>query len=144
MISRLVLTAAFAVLAFSAVEANAATKKAAKPAPSAALPAASPEQMQASEGVLTGRIPCELGQAIEVNANAKNKGYVDVKVAGVTYVTKPAYTDSGALRMEDTKGGIFMVQLADSSMVFNKRSGQRAAAQCRHAKQQAFYDSLPK
>lgn len=118
------LAAAFATSALAA-------KPAAKPA---ALPDLKPEQLANAERVLTGKIECELNQAVDINAGDK-PGYFKLAFKGKTYVLAPEATTTGAVRLEDKKAGIVWIQIANKSMLMNAKAGQRMVDGCVHASQ---------
>src|SRR5262245_21020587 len=67
-----------------------ATKAPARKAPPEPAPAeATPEQFAAAERVDYGRHDCEFGQRVDVVADDKHPGYVDVLHGKATYVMKP-------------------------------------------------------
>lgn len=102
--------------------------KATRPAP--ALPQASQEQMQASQLVYLGRYECEFGKTIDIIADDKHAGYVGVKHGKASYLMRPVLSSTGAVRLEDVKGQMLVVQIASKSMLMNVRLGQRIADEC--------------
>jgi hypothetical protein len=121
--------------------AKAAPKAAAKPAAKAAahsLPAASPEQMTAFGIAHQGRYPCELGDSIDVVATPKHEGYLDVLHKGSAFTMKPVLSSTGALRLEDVRGRMLMIQIANKSMLMDTQAGQRVVDGCVHEKQRDF------
>jgi hypothetical protein len=151
--SRLLLAAAITLglaqahLTAQAAEPTKATaKKAAKstgkakgkaaPAEKALAPADS-TQMEAAERTFLGVYSCELDQSIDVGMNAKAPGYVDVSFKKKTYTMKPILSSTGALRLEDVKGGMLLIQIANKSMMMDTKAGQRVVDGCVHEKQRA-------
>ncbi len=102
------------------------TAKAAEPT----LAPASPEQMAAAERAQLGDYHCEFDQTLNVSANAKAPGYVDVKFKKATYVMKPVVSSTGAIRLEDVTGRTLMVQIATKSMLLDTKLGQRLVDNC--------------
>jgi hypothetical protein len=51
---------------------------------------------------------------------------------------KPVMSSTGALRLEDVKGRMLMIQIANKSMVMDTKIGQRLVDGCVHEKQRAF------
>lgn len=117
-----------------------ATKPAAKkaaPAAAAALPAAGADQLAAAERTHFGNYICELDQSIDVGMNPKTPGYVDVSFKKKTYTMKPVVSSTGAVRLEEVKGGMLLIQIANKSMMMDSKVGQRVVDGCVHEKQRA-------
>ena len=112
-----------------------APKKAAAPAP-APLAAATPEQIEAAERTHFGTYACDFSQTVEVSLDAKNAGYVAVNFKKDTWVMKPVLSSTGALRLEDVKGKMLMLQIANKSMLMDVVAGRRIVDECVHEKQQ--------
>jgi hypothetical protein len=123
-----------------------ATKPAAKPAakaPAAAEPpAASPEQLAAAERVYYGTYDCEFGKTAEVATLAKYPGYAEVKSGKQSWLMKPVASSTGAIRLEDLKGQFLVIQIANKSMLFDSKSGQRVLDGCMNASQKAVTDKM--
>ena len=147
-ISSLALTglAALACLAASAV-AQTPAKPAVKPAPSATAPARKPaapvvvvlptagaEQLAAADIAHVGDYACEFNQKIMVVATPQNSGYIDVRFNTKTWTMKPVLSSTGALRLEDVKGQMLMIQIANKSMVMDTKIGHRIVDACVHEK----------
>jgi hypothetical protein len=111
----------------------------AKPVKKAAVPVAmlaeaSPEQIDAAGRTLTGAYECEFNQSIAVEPNAKAPGYIDVKFQKAVYTMKPIQSTTGALRLEEVKGGKRLwLQIANKSMLMD--AGHRIVDGCTHASQ---------
>lgn len=129
------------------VAADAPAKPAArKPAPKAAAkkPAAPPlapasdEQKAAATLTHFGDYACEFEQTVTVAENPLAPGYIDVKHKVQTWVMKPVLSSTGALRLEDVKGRMLMIQIANKSMVMDTQVGQRVVDGCQHEKQREF------
>ncbi len=121
-----------------------AAQKANKPAPAkkaAAAPTQAPllpadqTQLDAAERTYFGNYICELDQSIDVGMNPKTPGYVDVKFKTKTYTMKPVVSSTGALRLEDVKGTMLLIQIANKSMMMDTKVGQRVVDSCMHEKQ---------
>lgn len=151
--------AALACLAASAV-AQTTAKPAVKPAPSATAPAAKPparaartaparkpaapvvvalptadaEQLAAADIAHLGDHACEFNQKIVVVATPLNSGYIDVRFNTKTWTMKPVLSSTGALRLEDVKGQMLMIQIANKSMVMDTKIGHRIVDACVHEK----------
>lgn len=94
------------------------------------LSAASAEQLEAAERVYYGVHQCASGPAIDVSIHPVHAGYVGVRAGKVSYVMKPVLSSTGALRLEDVKGAMLMVQIAAKSMLMDTRAGRRIADEC--------------
>jgi Flp pilus assembly protein TadG len=115
-----------------------------KPAeqPSAPLSAASEEQKTAAAAAHLGDYACEFNQTVKVSANNLSPGYIDVAYKGQTWVMKPMLSSTGALRLEDVKERMLMLQIANKSMLMDTQSGQRVVDACQHEKQREFERTL--
>jgi hypothetical protein len=122
-----------------------AAKKAAKPAAAAAAAAlaqANDEQKAAAGVAHLGDYACEFDQTVSVLANPTAPGYIDVKYKTQTWVMKPIVSSTGALRLEDVRGRMLMIQIANKSMVMDTQIGQRVVDGCQHEKQREFERTL--
>ncbi len=132
------------------LSAQAATDAPAKPAaakPAAAQPMAkkaapaaaalSAGQISAAERVLTGKVQCELNQAVDIAAVSGKAGYFNIAFNGKTYSMVPEATTTGAVRLEDKKNGVMWLQIANKSMLMNTKAGQRMVDNCQHPSQKA-------
>ena len=54
------------------------------------------------------------------------------------WVMKQVLSSTGAMRLEDVKGRMLMIQIANKSMVMDTQIGQRLVDGCVHEKQRAF------
>ena len=105
--------------------------------PQQPLPTADKSQMDAAERTYFGSYTCELDQSIDVGMSAKAPGYVDVSFKKKTYTMKPIVSSTGALRLEDVKGVMLVIQIASKSMMMDTKAGQRVVDGCVHEKQRA-------
>jgi hypothetical protein len=153
---RLTLTPILAALALSLAlpaqsqtAAPAPAKKAArKPPPKARaaaaapveapLPSASAEQLEAANIAHLGDYDCEFDQKVTLEPSAKAPGYIELRQKAQSWVMKPVLSSTGALRLEDVKGRMLMIQIANKSMVMDTVVGQRLVDGCIHEKQRAF------
>lgn len=123
----------------NAAPAKAAPKKpaaAAKAAPAAAEPGpASAEQLAAAERVHYGTYDCEFGKTAEVATLPKYPGYAEVRSGKSSWLMKPVASSTGAIRLEDMKGQFLVIQIANKSMLFDSKSGQRVLDGCVNEKQ---------
>ncbi len=110
-----------------------------KPAPKTPPPLAdaSPEQMEAAQRAYLGDFDCEFKQTVVVGAFPDKAGYLQIKHGGKSWVTKPIVSSTGAIRLEDVKEEVLMVQIAQKSMLLNTRSGQRMVDDCMNPAQAA-------
>ena len=131
-------TAAPAPKAKPAPRASAApAKKPAAPA-EAPLPPASGEQLEAANVAHLGDYDCEFDQKVILTPHSKAPGYIEMKNKAQAWVMKPVMSSTGALRLEDVKGRMLMIQIANKSMVMDTKIGQRLVDGCVHEKQRAF------
>jgi hypothetical protein len=141
-----VITAVMAALLLAPTVAQAATKhsvkKAAVKKAPAAPPAAEPDQVAAAQQVYYGTYDCDEKQTISVTAHATYPAYIDVKHAKTTYLMKPVASSTGATRLEDLKGEMLLVQIANKSMLMNVKRGQRLVDGCTNAQQRELVESL--
>jgi len=126
-----------AVAAKPAPRLAAPPRRAPAPPPAAALPAASDEQLGAAAIAHIGPYACEFAQTVNVSKNIRNNGYVDVRWANTTWVTRPVLSSTGALRLEDVGGRVLMLQIANKSMLMDVQLGRRLVDECVHETQRA-------
>ena len=123
---------------------KAATKAATKAAPqkpppvtsAATLPPAPGEQMAAASMTHFGQYDCEFSQTIHIGLNPKHDGYIDVRFGKQAWTMKPVLSSTGALRLEDVRGRMLMLQIANKSMLMDTQAGRRVVDDCVHEKQQ--------
>lgn len=149
-VSRLVSGGAAVVLAGAAC--IAAAQQASKPAPHAGkpvpkraqppvagpeplLPSAPAEQITAAGMAHIGPYACEFDQTVHVDADGKHDGYVNVRHGKMRWTMRPVLSSTGALRLEDVKGRMLMLQIADKSMLMDTSVGRRVVDNCVHEKQ---------
>lgn len=119
--------------ASTAVKASKAVIKNAPPAEKPIqLAAATDEQMQAAERVLIGGYACEFGKSISIDRNDANPGYFNLKLAKQSWVMKPVLSTTGAIRLEDVRGGTLLVQILTKSMLLDTKTGRRMVDACVH------------
>lgn len=140
--------------------AKASAKAAAKPSPSrteirstasqlaagieAAEAALTPAELAIAQRVHVGRLPCELGAFVQITPDAKAPGYFDVQVGKVRYRMFPVESRTGAIRLEDSKSEALWLQLANKSMLINRKLGQRMADACMSPEQTAVAAAMEK
>lgn len=108
-----------------------------RPAPvvEAPLPVAPGEQLAAAALTYFGNYECEFNEKIDIDINRKYDGYVDVRLRKSTWTMKPVLSQTGALRLEDVRGRMLMLQIANKSMLMDTQSGHRVVDNCIHQKQ---------
>jgi hypothetical protein len=119
-----------------------AAKKVIKPVAKAPVelppPPASDEQKAAAALAHQGDYACEFDQTVTVTSSPKHEGYLDMRHKTQSWVMKPVLSSTGALRLEDVKGRMLMIQIANKSMVMDSQIGQRLVDGCMHEKQREF------
>ena len=115
-----------------------ARAKAAPTPPEAPLAPATPEQLDAANNAHVGDYDCEFNQKVTLEPYSKAAGYIEMKQKAQAWVMKPVMSSTGALRLEDVKGRMLMIQIANKSMVMDTQIGQRLVDGCVHEKQRAF------
>jgi hypothetical protein len=110
------------------------------PAPTTAeqmadLPHADEEQRQAATLVHYGKYVCDEKFEVFVERNPVFAGYVDVRYKRDVWVMKPVASRTGAVRLEDTRGKVLLVQIPFKSMLLNTQTGQRIVDSCQHDNQ---------
>ena len=124
--------AAVKTVAKAPVKPPAARVAPAKVAPAEAvahLPLSTAQQAIAAN-VHIGRIPCELGQTVELVPMDGMAGFFKLHLGKATYTVAPEETTTGAIRLEDRPNGIVWLQLANKSMLMNQKIGRRMADEC--------------
>ena len=136
------------------VSAQTAAKPVAKPSAKTSKPAAKPaakkvepeeaplakaegEQLAAAAMIHYGDYVCDFEQTVHVTVTPKDDGYVDVRFKAQTWTMKPVLSSTGALRLEDVKGRMLALQIANKSMLMDVKVGQRVVDGCVHEKQRA-------
>jgi hypothetical protein len=104
----------------------------------APLPSASSEQLDAANVAHLGDYDCEFDQKVTLEPHSKAPGYIEMRQKKQAWVMKPVLSSTGALRLEDVKGRMLMIQIANKSMVMDTQIGQRLVDGCVHEKQRAF------
>lgn len=101
----------------------------------AELPQADEEQRQAATLVHYGKYVCDEKFEVFVEPNPIFQGYVDVRYKRDVWVMKPVASRTGAVRLEDTRGRVLLVQIPFKSMLLNTQTGQRIVDSCQHDQQ---------
>jgi len=108
----------------------------------AAEAAMTPAELAIAERVHVGKLPCELGAAVELAPDAKSPGYFNVSGKNFKYRMFPVATTTGAIRLEDQKAGAVWLQLANKSMLMNQKLGIRLADECMSPQQMAVAEAI--
>jgi hypothetical protein len=93
--------------------------------------------------VYVGNIPCELGATVKVEP-MKREGMFSVTTKGHRFRMHPVESRTGAIRLEDPKGGAMWLQLGNKSMLMSQKLGQRLADECMSPAQSTMADALKK
>jgi hypothetical protein len=93
--------------------------------------------------VYVGDIPCELGATVKVVA-MKREGMFAVTTKGHHFRMHPVESRTGAIRLEDAKGGAMWLQLGNKSMLMSQKMGRRLADDCMNPAQAAVNEALKK
>lgn len=110
----------------------------------AAEAALSPAELTIAQRVEVGRMPCELGAFVTVEADARMPGYFDVAVKKFKFRMVPVVSSTGAIRLEDPAAGAVWLQLSNKSMLMNHKTGSRIADACMTPMQVAVADAMLK
>lgn len=100
------------------------------------------DELAIAERVHKGRLSCELGASVRVEADASKPGYFDLHGKGFHYRMHPVATSTGAIRLEDKQAGAVWLQLANKSMLMDQNKGRRIADECAHPEQMAFAQDM--
>jgi hypothetical protein len=93
--------------------------------------------------VYVGDIPCELGATVKV-VPMKREGMFSVTTKGHRFRMHPVESRTGAIRLEDAKGGAMWLQLGNKSMLMSQKLGQRIADECMSPAQLTAAEALKK
>ena len=99
------------------------------------LPPADSEQLAAAALILFGDYACEFDKSLRVGLNPKFDGYVDLLFDKQLFTLKPVLSHTGALRLEDVRGRLLLVQIPVKSMVMDVKIGRRLVDDCTHETQ---------
>lgn len=145
MLARLVAAAGASLVLLGAQAASEPSRKA-KPAPAqpaAVAPAPLGEDLLLlSTQVSIGNIPCELGQSVNLRADADAPGYFHLQLKNQRFHLRPVASATGALRLEDQARGAVWIQLANKSMLMDQKQGRRLADECMSPLQAAYAEHL--
>ena len=124
---------------------NSTRKSALANKPQAELPVdlhMGPDELAIADRVHLGRLPCEQGASVRLEADENQPGYFHVHGKGFRYRMHPVTTTTGAIRLEDQKAGAVWLQLANKSMLMDQNKGRRLADDCAHPEQMAFAEGM--
>lgn len=99
--------------------------------------------LEVAKKVYVGEIPCELGATVKVTP-MKREGMFSVMTKGHHFRMHPVESRTGAIRLEDRKGGAMWLQLGNKSMLMSQKLGQRLADECQSPAQVTYADALKK
>jgi hypothetical protein len=125
----------------STIKKHAAASSAAAPVVEAAL---TPEEIAIAERVHVGKLPCELGNTVHLESDAKTPGYFNLEGRGFKFRMRPVATTTGAVRLEDSRAGAVWLQLGNKSMLMDQKQGRRLADECASPAQVAVAEQLKK
>ncbi|KAF5304608.1 hypothetical protein FQA39_LY18996 [Lamprigera yunnana] len=101
-------------------------------------------ELAMAEQVYQGRINCELGASVDISKDAVNPGYFFVEGKGFKYHMSPVGTSTGTVRLEDAQAGAMWLQVANKSMLINRKLGQRMADDCMSPEQSQVAEAIKK
>ena len=110
----------------------------------AAQAALSLDELAIAQRVEVGRIPCELGAFVTVQADVLSPGYFDISGKKFKFRMVPVVSSTGAIRLEDAAAGAVWLQLSNKSMLMNHKTGSRMADVCMTPAQVAVADAMLK
>lgn len=103
-----------------------------------------PAELAIAEQVYQGRISCELGASVNIAKDSVNPGYFFVEGKGFKYHMSPVSTSTGTVRLEDQHAGAMWLQVANKSMLINRKLGQRLADECMSPEQNQVAEAIKK
>ncbi|MES2943704.1 MAG: hypothetical protein V4772_12625 [Pseudomonadota bacterium] len=104
----------------------------------------SAEDLELAKKVYVGTIACELGASVTITADEKRPGFFTVQTKGNRFRMHPVESRTGALRLEDPRGGAMWLQLGNKSMLMSQKLGQRLADECASPSQLTFAEEMKK
>ena len=112
-----------------------AARKTPPPPPEPVLNQADEAQLAAAERAHLGDYQCEFNERVHIERHGKEAGYIDVAWNKYRATMKPVLSSTGALRLEDVRGRLLMIQIANKSMLLDTKIGQRVLDDCVHPEQ---------
>jgi hypothetical protein len=137
------LISSLVLLAAAGAHAQPAPKKPATPPTPAP---ATNEQLAAAAMTHFGAYTCEFKQSLQLSRDPRVDGYVDLLFGKRVYVMKPVLSGTGALRLEDVRGRVLLLQIPVKSMLLDAHTGRRLVDACVHetqAENQRRVDAAP-
>jgi hypothetical protein len=119
-------------LGLFALPADAQSKKS-KAKPEASVPQASAEQVDALSKADLGEYACDQAERITVSSHPKHAGYALLSHRKSQYLMRPVVSHTGAIRLEDMRGQMLMIQIATKAMFMDAKLGRRLADGCLRA-----------
>ena len=101
-----------------------------------------PQRTALAEQVHTGRMVCELGNAVHVTPDTQNADHFHVQMNKHLFHMRPVVSATGAIRLEDAQAGAMWLQLSNKSMLMNSKLGQRMADECQSPEQMAVAQAM--
>jgi len=101
-----------------------------------------PAEIAIAERVHVGKLPCELGNTVHLEGDAKAPGYFTLEGKGFKFRMRPVQTTTGAIRLEDPRAGAVWLQLGNKSMLMDQKQGRRLADECASPAQVAVAEAL--
>jgi hypothetical protein len=98
-------------------------------------------ELAIAKQIYVGEIPCELGAKVSVKP-MKREGFFFVSRGVNRFVMHPEESRTGAIRLEDPKGGAMWLQLGNKSMLMSQKLGQRLADECMSPAQVTMAEAL--
>jgi hypothetical protein len=108
----------------------------------ASEPPLDPDRTAVAEQVHTGRMVCELGNAVHVTPDTQNADHFHVQMNKHLFHMRPVVSATGAIRLEDAQAGAMWLQLSNKSMLMNSKLGQRMADECQSPDQMAVAQAM--
>jgi hypothetical protein len=112
------------------------------PKPVVAAEPLTPEQQRLASQVEMGKIPCELGQQVEIQTDPQTEGRFILMLGKQRYHMHPVASSSGAIRLEDAQSNVIWLQLGNKSMLMDQKAGKRLADACMTQAQMAVHQAL--
>ena len=131
-----------AVVKGDSVSARRDALQSARRAPAENRPSPTDAELAIAPRVHVGRLPCELGQVVELLADAQSRGYFRLTIGKLNYLVAPQETTTGAIRLEDKVAGIVWLQLANKSMLMDQKQGRRLADECKSPEQMVIAQAM--
>lgn len=99
--------------------------------------AQTPPASEIAAQVQIGKIPCELGAMVDLQADPRTESQFILKHGKDTFQMRPVATTTGVIRLEDAKSGAVWLQISNKSMLMNQKLGRRLADECMTPQQAA-------